>query len=83
MKNLPQSSVTATCTPIAEAGIRKAQPLADIGTAQHTALIRWFSNEPVGDTMDALHACPTYPLVPCNEQARAFAPGRGTPRPAA
>lgn len=73
MQTLPHVPVTAT--PI--------RPLAEVGTAQHTALIRWFSDQPIGDVMDALHAHPTFPLLSCNEQARAFAPSRGMPRPAA
>jgi hypothetical protein len=62
---------------------RPATPLVDVGTAQHTALLRWHNREPLHEVFAALSAHPTYPLVPCNPQARSFAPGRGTPRPAA
>lgn len=60
--------------------IKPNKPLAEVGTAQHAALLRWFSRVPVQDVCDALLANTRFPLVSCNDQAHAFAPDRGTPR---
>jgi hypothetical protein len=75
MQTLPQPPVAATS--------QHAAPLLELGTAQHTALLRWHNRAALSEVYAALAQHPTYPLVPCNPQAHAFAPGRGTPRPAA
>lgn len=52
---VPQAPVVALPPPCA--------PLADIGTAQHAALLRWHNRRPVHDVTDDLHHHPRFPCV--------------------
>ena len=55
MNTLPQGPVVALPPPCA--------PLADVGSAQHTALMRWHNRRPVHDVTDDLRDNPRYPFI--------------------
>lgn len=53
--NLPHAVVAALPPPCA--------PLADVGSAQHTALMRWHQQRPVHDITQDLQAHPRFPCI--------------------
>lgn len=68
MQTVPQP-VTAATPP--------AVPMVDIGSAQHTALLRWHRKRSICDVMDELAANPRFPYVAGNPDAVRFACGPG------
>lgn len=55
MATVPHAPVAALPPPRA--------PLAEVGTAQHTALLRWHNHRPLYDVVDDLHAHPRFPCL--------------------
>lgn len=53
-----------------------------VESAQRRALVAWHRNMGLGALDDAIADQPHFPLIDCNEQARAFAPARSVPAPA-
>lgn len=56
--------------------------LHDLRPAQHNAVMRWFTTQPLAALDAAIQRNPQFPLIDCNPDARAFAPARGKPAPA-
>lgn len=57
--------------------------LERLGTAQQRAVVVWHGKRGMSDLDADIQQVPTYPLIPCSDTARAFAPPRSTPRGAA
>jgi hypothetical protein len=55
MNTVPQAPVAALPPPRA--------PLAEVGTAQHAALLRWHNRRPLTEVVDDLQAHPRFPCV--------------------
>jgi hypothetical protein len=53
-----------------------------IESAQRRALVAWHRGMGLGALDDAIAAQPHFPLIDCNDRARAFAPARSAPAPA-
>lgn len=51
--------------------------------AQVRAIQRWHQRDVLCTLDQSIAQHDHYPLIACNDQARAFAPSRGAPRPAA
>ena len=71
--NLERRATMQTVPQPATAATPPADPLVDIGSAQHTALLRWHRKRPICDVMDELAANPRFPCVPGNPEAVRFA----------
>lgn len=67
-------------TPICDSALSRCP---HIGTAQHAALVRWHGATPLAALDRALVDTPRFPLINGTANARAYAPSRGAPRPAA
>ncbi len=51
-------------------------------SAQRRALVAWHSKKSMSVLDREIAEQPHFPLIPCNDNARAFAPARGAPAPA-
>lgn len=60
-----------------------ARTAPDVPPARHAALLRWHADRPLRALAQDQAQHPAFPLIEGAAVRRAYAPARGTPRPAA